>query len=96
MTYDYNYFNNYWDEANWFGSTNRSIHNLYVQKLTRVHWKIEVYNLLDSMVQIVPRNGPDVSDDEMITQAMSDFNGYPIAGRSMYTTLSFDLSIKCR
>ena len=82
---------NYWDEANWFGSTNRSIHNFYVQKnWARLHWKIELYNLLDSMVQIVPRNGPNVSDDEMITQAISDFNGYPIAGRSIYTTLSFD------
>ena len=82
-------FSQYWDEANWFGSTNRSIHNLYVQ-IGRGYTGKSVYNLLDSMVQIVPRNGPDVSDDEMITQAMSDFNGYPIAGRSMYTTLSFD------
>ena len=92
MTYDFQFVSkNYWDEANWFGSTNRSIHNLYVQKnWTSLNWKIEIYNLLNAMVQIVPRNGPDVLDGEMITQAISDFNGYPISGRSIYTTLSFD------
>ena len=33
---------------------------------------------------------PPTNKAKMIAQAMSDFNGYPIAGRSIYTTLSFD------
>ncbi|MEC7986290.1 MAG: TonB-dependent receptor [Myxococcota bacterium] len=86
LSHDWSYTSaNYWDEANWYGSTPRSLHNAFVSFTLHARapsLELSCLNITDNIVEWVPRNGPQSEDNTQIQQAVSDFVGFPIAGRT--------------
>ena len=47
-------------------------------------------NLTDRIVEVVPRNPLDPSDDARVIQPTTDFVGYPLPGRTVLVTLRWE------
>ena len=45
-------------------------------------FELAVRNLMDSLVEVVPRNPLDRQDDSRMVQPLTDFTGYPLPGRT--------------
>ena len=84
---------NTWDATNWYWAPPRDLHGLFVRGQPIAggpSLELSVLNVGDRIVQVVPRNPLDPSDDAQIVQAMTDFAGYPLAGRTWLFTLRHD------
>lgn len=76
---------NYWDATNWFRSAPRSIHGVFLRGQPSATWpsfELAVRNVMDSLVEVVPRNPLDRQDDSRMVQPLTDFTGYPLPGRT--------------
>ena len=50
---------------------------------------LDVLNLTDRVVEVVPRNPLDPADDAMAVQPITDFTGYPLPGRTFLVTVAW-------
>ncbi len=85
---------NYWDATNWYLSPPRSIHNAFLRVRPTPAWPalaLDVLNLTDTLVEIVPRNPLDETDPNRIVQGVTDFVGYPLPGRTFLLSLTWDV-----
>ena len=86
LSHDWSYTAaNYWDEANWYGSTPRSLHNAFLSIKPHALFptiELSCLNIADHIVEWAPRNGPQTEDNTTVQQSISDFVGFPIAGRT--------------
>ncbi len=85
---------NYWDATNWYLSPPRSIHGVFVRVQPTPAWpglELDVLNLTDTIVEVVPRNPLDASDPNRIVQGVTDFIGYPLPGRTLLFSLNWDV-----
>ncbi|MCB9765375.1 MAG: TonB-dependent receptor [Alphaproteobacteria bacterium] len=85
---------NYWDRTNWYRAAPRSIHGVFVRvrPLPRgPDVELDLLNLTDRTVEVVPRNPLDPSDDARVVQPITDFVGYPLPGRTVLLTLRWAL-----
>ena len=80
----------YWDETNWYRSAPRHLHGIFA-RLTPLaggpEAELEIRNLTDRLVEVVPRNPLDPEDAAVILQGLEDFHGYPLPGRTVLFTL---------
>ncbi len=84
---------NYWDRTNWYRATPRPIHGAFlrVQPGERApSLELDVLNLTDRIVEVVPRNPLDPSEDDMVVQPITDFVGYPLPGRTLMLTARWE------
>jgi iron complex outermembrane receptor protein len=83
----------YWDETNWYLSAPRLLHGLFARTTlgrTGMELELEALNLADHIVEVVPRNPLDATDDASILSPISDFNGYPLPGRTVLLSLRWE------
>jgi outer membrane receptor protein involved in Fe transport len=80
---------NWWDATNWRRSAPRTLHaaSLAVELGQGVGVELRVSNVLNRLVEAVPRNPLDASDETRVLQPMTDFVGYPLPGRTALLTL---------
>lgn len=83
---------NYWDALNWFGSTPRQFHSAFIRLQPRQSWphiELGVNNIMNTIVAVGPRDGGESTDDGRAVIPLSDYSGYPIAGRTLYFSLKY-------
>ncbi len=77
---------NYWDATNWFEAPPRNLHGAFarVTPAPDLGFSLEasVLNLLDRTAEVVDRNPLDPADRARALQPVTDFVGYPLAGRT--------------
>lgn len=81
-----------WDATNWYWSAPRAIHGVFavVQPGPRLpELSIDVLNVFDRITEVVPRNPLDPSDPARVVAPMTDFYGFPLAGRTVVVTVRF-------
>ncbi len=81
---------NYWDRTNYYRAAPRAFHGAFARVSGRHPWpsvELDVLNLTDRIVEVVPRNPLDPSDDARVVQPTTDFVGYPLPGRTLMVTL---------
>jgi len=87
-----------WTSATWTDPANvnqlapRSLHGLSLAlspapRLPTL--RAEVLNLLDVRGMAVPRNPLDLSDDSLVMKPVADFSGYPLPGRTVMVSVSW-------
>lgn len=82
---------NPWDATNVYWSPQRLIHNAHLHFFLPYPWpslSLEMRNIADAITEQVPTD-PLQPELGLRTQAVSDFIGYPIAGRVWLCTLSW-------
>ncbi len=82
---------NYWDATNWYLAAPRTLHGLFVRSRPGPRWpflEVEVRNLLDERVEVVPRDPLNPDDGALVVQPLTDFTGYPLPGRVVLVTVS--------
>jgi hypothetical protein len=52
-----------------------------------IEFAIDVLNLTDRFVQVVPRDSLNPDDDAVVVDPITDFVGYPLPGRTVLATL---------
>jgi len=91
----------YWDATNWFLAAPRAFHGLFASvRLGSDHprrgipvgpWlEVNVRNLTDRIGEVVVRNPLDPADEATVVQPVTDFVGYPLPGRTVMVTLTFE------
>ena len=82
---------NTWDATNFYWAPPRSIHDLFVRVHPRGGWpeiELDVMNVFDNIRETIDPNPLDeVADDAIV--ALTDFQGYPLAGRTFLLHLRF-------
>lgn len=81
----------FWDATNYYQTPNRSFHNVFARVAPHpaVRLEVECRNLLNTTVEVVDRDPLDQSSDAQRVQAVTDFVGYPLPGRTFLFTLRF-------
>lgn len=80
----------YWDATNWYLSPPRSLHGAFLRLQAAPDWpslELAALNLSDRIAEVVPRNPLDETDGSRIVQAVTDFAGYPLPGRTFLATV---------
>ena len=78
---------NYWDATNYFRTPARSLHDAYPRRACSfLSVEAAVRNLLDQRVDVVDRDPLDTSTGARRVQALTDFAGYPLPGRTFLFT----------
>jgi len=79
---------NYWDAANVFLAPPRNYHSAFV-RFSSGDWSLEgsVLNLRDEHVALMDRNPFTDEDNTLVNQALTDFIGYPLPGRTWLVSL---------
>ena len=83
----------YWDATNWYLSPPRNVHGAFVRVQP---WsagpslELDVLNLTDHTVEVVPRNPLDETDTHQVVQGVTDFVGYPLPGRTLLVAMRWD------
>ena len=82
---------NYWDATNYFRTPARSLHDAFIRVAPVPALSVEaaVRNLLDQRVDVVDRDPLDTSTGARRVQALTDFAGYPLPGRTFLFTLTW-------
>jgi iron complex outermembrane receptor protein len=80
------------DATNWFLAPPRTLHGAFARvrpggPVEGLSIELGVANLLDARVQEVPRNPLDPGDPGTVPQAITDFAGYPLPGRTALAAL---------
>lgn len=86
---------NYWDRTNWYLAPPRSLHGAFVRVQPGAGWpsvELTAQNLLDRVVEAVPRNPLDPSDGALVVQPITDFVGYPLPGRTLLLSVRWSPS----
>ena len=79
---------NYWDATNFYEAAPRAIHGAFARVTVQsLSGEISVLNLTDRITQVVDRSPTDPTDDALVVASMTDFVGYPLAGRTLMFTL---------
>lgn len=84
---------NHWDRTNFYEAPPRPLHGAFLRAApggSGSWWpelNLDVHNLLDRRTEVVDRNPLDPSDEGRSVQAVTDFVGYPLAGRTVMITL---------
>ena len=77
---------NFWDATNWFETPPRSLHGAFLRATPApaLGFSLEasVLNLFDRTTEVVDRNPLDPADTARALQPLTDFIGYPLAGRT--------------
>ena len=92
---------NYWDATNWFLAAPRTFHGVFAsvrlgpdrprQGRPGGPWlEVDVRNLTNRLAQVVPRNPLEPSDGALAVQPVTDFMGFPLPGRTVLVTLTFE------
>lgn len=84
---------NYWDRTNFYRAAPRSFHNLFARVSAPAPWpalEVDVLNVTDRIVEVVPRNPLDPADTGRVVQPTTDFVGYPLPGRTLLVTLRWE------
>ena len=85
---------NYWDATNFFEAPPRNLHGAFarVTPSTDLGFSVEasVLNLFDRTVEVVDRNPLDAADDARALQPVTDFVGYPLAGRTWLLSVRWE------
>jgi iron complex outermembrane receptor protein len=84
---------NYWDRTNYYLATPRAFHGAFLRLSPGGAWpsiEVDALNLTDRIVEIVPRNPLDPSDDARVVQPTTDFVGYPLPGRTVLVTMRWE------
>jgi len=84
----------YWEATNWYLSPPRSLHSAFLRVQPTPAWPalaLDVLNLTDTFVEVVPRNPLDDTDPNRIVQGVTDFVGYPLPGRTLLFSLTWDV-----
>jgi outer membrane receptor protein involved in Fe transport len=82
---------NTWDATNFYWAPPRSIHDVFVRVQPRGGWpeiELDVMNVFDNVRETIDPNPLDDVPDEA-TVALTDFQGYPLAGRTFLLHLRF-------
>jgi iron complex outermembrane receptor protein len=82
---------NTWDATNFYWAPPRSLHDLFVRVHPRGGWpeiELDVMNVFDNLRETIDPNPLDEVADEAIV-ALTDFQGYPLAGRTWLLHLRF-------
>ncbi|MBT3217904.1 MAG: TonB-dependent receptor [Proteobacteria bacterium] len=82
--------NNYWDATNWYRSTPRFIHGLFVRVQPLDRWpsfELDILNVGNRIVEVVPADPLDSADSGTVVQSVTDFVGYPLPGRTLLFTI---------
>ena len=82
---------NYWDATNYFQTPARSLHDAFlrVAPLPSLSVEAAVRNLFDQRVDVVDRDPLDARSGARRVQALTDFTGYPLPGRTFLFTLTW-------
>ena len=85
----------YWDATNYYRSAPRSIHGAFARakagtQKEQFSLEASVLNLTNNITEVVPRNPLDETDSSRIVQSVTDFVGYPLAGRTWLLTLQWN------
>ena len=82
---------NYWDATNYFQTPARSLHDTFVRvsPVPAVSFEGAVRNLTDRRVEVVDRDPLDETSEARRVQALTDFTGYPLPGRTFLFTLTW-------
>jgi vitamin B12 transporter len=95
LGYTFNYTApNYWDAGNLYLSAPRTLHGAFVRTEPGPGWptlELSALNLGDSITEVVPRNPADPDDDARSVSAITDFAGYPLPGRTLLFSASWEL-----
>ncbi len=81
---------NHWDRTNFYEAPPRRIHGAFLRVSPGGWWpelNADVHNLFDRRTEVVDRNPLDPSDPGRSVQPITDFVGYPLAGRTVVLTL---------
>lgn len=81
-----------WDATGWYQSAPRGLHRAFVGVDPGGGWpavSLDVLNLTDRLVEIVPRNPLDPGDTALVAQSITDFAGYPLPGRTVLLSVRF-------
>lgn len=81
---------NYWDATNVHRAAPRALHGAFLRLAPgdgALALELDAMNLLDRMVEVVPRNPLDPADPSRVVQALTDMDGYPLPGRSLLFSL---------
>ncbi len=84
---------NYWDRTNFYLAPPRSFHGAFVMARPAPKWpsiSLDVRNLFDQRTEDVPRNPLHPVAGETVTQAITDFVGYPLPGRTFLLTVRWE------
>jgi len=82
---------NFWDATNWYRSAPRAIHGLFARAGTGeegLSIELRILNLTDHIVEVTPRDPLNPTAGRRV-QALTDFNGYPLPGRTAMLSLSW-------
>ncbi|NOY28433.1 MAG: TonB-dependent receptor, partial [Oligoflexia bacterium] len=80
----------YWDATNFYRAAPRPIQGVFLRVQPDPRWpslEASVLNLGDRIVQVVPRNPLDITDDSRVVDPITDYAGYPLPGRTFLLTL---------
>ncbi|MEC7947357.1 MAG: TonB-dependent receptor [Myxococcota bacterium] len=82
---------NYWDATNYFLTPARSLHDAFIRvaPAPAVSLEAAVRNLANRRVEVVDRDPLDDTSDARRVQALNDFTGYPLPGRTFLFTLTW-------
>ena len=83
---------NYWDATNWYLAAPRTLHGLALRVQPGPGWpylEVDLRNLLDTTVEAVPRDPLNPDDGALVVQALTDFSGYPLPGRTLLITVGW-------
>ena len=81
---------NYWDATNWFSAPPRPLHGARVrigQNGEGFGLELSGLNLANHIVEQVPRDPLATGEPDLVPQAVTDFVGYPLAGRTLMVRL---------
>jgi iron complex outermembrane receptor protein len=95
LGYTFNYTApNYWDAGNLYLSAPRTLHGAFVRARPGPRWpslELAGLNLANRITEVVPRNPADPDDDARSVAAITDFAGYPLPGRTLLFSASWEL-----
>ncbi len=81
---------NYWDATNWFSAPPRPLHGARVRigpNGEGFGLELSGLNLANHIVEQVPRDPLATGEPDLVPQAVTDFVGYPLAGRTLMVRL---------
>ena len=81
---------NYWDATGWYRAAPRSLHGAFLRVQPGEAWpsaELSVLNLADHTTEVVPRDPLNADDGARRIDAITDFAGYPLPGRTFLFTL---------
>lgn len=83
------------DRTAFYWSAPRSLHTVFLRVQPQPHWpsfEVGVLNAADTLVEVVDRNPLDPEGGGRAVVSVTDFNGYPLPGRTVLFTITWSPS----